>query len=260
MRFFIKRQADEYDGSGGLRVKTGIRAGDPGTGGGGAGGGAGGSVPGLNDEQFAALEQRVAAIANAAVSSRMGKLEKNFDTKFAEFGKLVEGLKAPPPPDPDEGGKGKGKQRGDDVELQTLKAKIEASRLENDQLRQRFEAERTKVRTGDLRKFMTAQLAAIGITDPINQGLAMASLVADNVVGYESDDSDRVVWRDLTGEIDASMGFQGWKKTPVAQRLMPAPKTGGPGARGGHGQNGGGGQLSPEDAQAALWNRLADEL
>lgn len=258
--------------SSGLHVHSGIKAGDPGTGagggaggggtgGGGAGGGSGGNEQfgGLSQEAMDAIEARMTTMLQGGLSSVAKRQEKQFGEKFDELKKMFE--KSATPPAEEEGGK-RGKRGGDDtdnVTFATMQQKLATQQEMLETIRRERDEERRKNKTAALRQMSTMSLQNLGITDPISQDMAITSLIAKGILGYESDDSDRIVWRTPDGStFDAEQGFRQWARGPEAQRLFPATGTRGSGGTKGNGQNGRAEPLDEKALEARAWGLLKD--
>ena len=254
-----------------LRVHTGIKAGDPGTpGGGGGGNNGGGNNGGLSDAQMEAIEGRFTTMLQGGISSMAKRIEKQQGDKIDALTKLIEGMKpaAPvaktnqqqdPDGDPDEGSRRRRNKGGaEDVEFQTMQQKLQTQEELLQSIKRERDVERQKNRNAYLRQVSTQHLAGLGITDGVSQDLAITSLIAKGTLGFESDNSDMIVWHTNTGEtFEATEGFKMWSRSPEAQRLLPAVGARGSGGSRSNGNNNGA-ALTPEEAQSRAWSLLKD--
>lgn len=265
---FVNRNLSSL--SSGLRVSTGIKAGSPDApGGGGGNGGGNGTPPDFSQDQWDAIEGKFTPMLQGAVASALKRAEKASGDKIDALTKMIEKLQtqAPkttvdPDADPDEGGKrNRNRDRNDprDVDFATMQQKLQTQQDLLETIKRERDQERSKNRDAYLRQVSTRHLQAIGVVDAINQDLAITNLIAKGILGYEADDSDRVVWRSNGDTFDAEQGFRQWSRSPEAQRLFPAAGTRGSGSTRGNGQ-GSGVALTPEEVARNAWRALGDNI
>lgn len=217
-----------------------------GAGNGGAGGdGSGAGKPGGDDATKTGIDEaRANELITKALNSRFADFEKK-QAKATEVShaKLLEtfgttldeklaALKTPA----DDSDKGKGKPAATDVtqspEFRAMKKQLDDQQRLLDQAKIDRETEKTKARQEALNRKVEAELRALGIDDAES---ARILLQGKDLVGYEEDDSESIVFRDEGGALPLKKGLETWAKSAVGDRFMP-PR----GAKGSGDRNGGG--------------------
>jgi hypothetical protein len=190
----------------------------------------------LAEEDLAAIQTLVNTTVNGAVSNlkKLAVLDRQKDAESMKesFGKLLdEKLQAlAPPPEPGDGGKGGKGGKSGDVELATLKRQVEDLRKSSEESARVAASERAKNRSAKMRDDVREALREHGITDARFKA-AYAMLQQDGVLRYQSDDSDDIVFADVTGEMDYRTGLATWAKSEDAKLFLPPSGTQGAGTR-----------------------------
>ena len=244
------------------------------TGGGGAGGnGSGSDKPGGGEQPAGLTEDKVNELINKAIGGRFRAFEeKQAKATEASNAKLLETIgstleeKLSGFKPTDEGKDGKGKPATTDL---SQNPDFRALKKQNEEITRQLEAEKlekqkanTKARNEALHRKVESELAALGITDPRSARLI---LQGDDVVSYEDDDSDNVVFRDEEGgALPLKKGLESWAKSAVGKRFLPPSGANGSGERSSGGskkqQNGSGTLPSTSEIGEALGRELGITL
>lgn len=190
----------------------------------------------LDEEDLKTVTNLVNSSINGAVSN-LKKLsvldrQKDSDALKETFGKLLDeklqALNAPPDPD---GKPGKGGKNADgDRELATLKRQVEDLRKSSEESAKIASGERAKNRNAKMKEDVREALREHGITDARFKA-AYALLQQDGLLRYAADDSDDIVFADVTGELDYRTGLATWAKSDDAKLFLPPSGTQGAGTR-----------------------------
>lgn len=236
---------------------------------GGAGGdGSGAGKPGGGDATKTGIDEaRANELITKALNARFADFEKK-QTKATEAAnaKLLETIGAtleeklaalkPQTDDSDKGGK---KPAATDVtqspEFRAMKKQLDDQQKLLDQARQDKEKEQAKARQEALNRKVEAELSALGISDSES---ARILLQGKDLVGYEEDDSDSIVFRDESGALPLKKGLETWAKSAVGMRFMPPQ-----GAKGSGDRHGGGKKPAANGSQPTteeLGTAMAREL
>lgn len=175
---------------------------------------------------------------NRAISARLGdfskKFEKTLETTVSTITSKVEEMftKQQQPPPGGEGGSG-----GDPKAIENhpivkgLQKQLADTKTLVDQTRADRDAEKSKARDTTLRTRVQEALTKGGL-DPKFVGHAVGHLVdTSKRVRFTDDDSDELVFRDGTTDVDFDTGMKGWLKTDDAKLYLPPRGTQGSGDR-----------------------------
>lgn len=202
----------------------------------GAAGGDGGgsrSEPGGGDAAKTGITKDEAdAMITKAINARFktfeDKLAKNTEASQAQlkesFGAMLDEKLAALKPSGDDS-KDKGKPAPTDLtqnpEFRALKKQNEDFARELQKERDEKAKARAAARSASLNQRVEAELAALGIVDAASLRKLLST---DNIVAYEDDDSDNVVFKDEEGgALPLKKGLESWvKSSPLAKRFMPA--------------------------------------
>lgn len=183
-------------------------------------GGGGGTPAPLTEESVKAL----IATNTAAIEARMKRSEK---AMLESIGELLESRIPKAPPPPDGGDKGKG---GDETpEMRALKAQLDEQRKVLESMKATSQADKQKLRKTTLHQRVSEELAKVGFTDASRAEKVRKLLLADNVVAFESDDSDDIVFRGPDGDYPLHDGLAQYAKSDDAKLFLPPAPAGGTG-------------------------------
>jgi hypothetical protein len=227
-----------------LLAPTNLRfyGGDDGAGGGNGGSGNGSGNP-SGSEQPVGLTEDAQKQVNELINKALGPRLKIFEDKLtkaseASNAKLLESFSNTLSEQlsalkPDEGKEGKGKPAATDL---SQNPEFRALQKQNAEVLKQLEAEKqekqkanAKARNEALNRKVESELAALGIADPRSARLI---LQGDDVVSYEDDDSETVVFKDEEGgALPLKKGLESWAKSAVGKRFMPPSGSSGSGER-----------------------------
>jgi hypothetical protein len=194
--------------------------------------------PAFSEEQLDAVQKIVNRTVNGTVATLKKQIADANEASKADIAKLLEEKLTAfaPKPAADDDDKGKGKRdKGDSVELQSLRKEISELRTAADRERATAAEERSKSRTMTLRSAAIDQLARIGISGN-NARLALNCLLQDQRIAFDTDVSagevDEIVFRsDDEGWVKLDLGLKSWAKSSDAKVFLPAAGVTGAGSR-----------------------------
>ncbi len=177
---------------------------------------------------------QVREIVNGTVNGVVAALKKSSDaqrTKDQEaLGKLLEEkLSALKPQDPPGDGDGGKKNKGESVELATLRKQQADTTKQLEDIRKERDAERAKSRAAQKRSNVGEALSKHGIEGMRFRG---AYAMIQERIRNREDNSDELVFVDDSGaEVDLDVGLASWAKTDEAKMFLPPIGASGSGAR-----------------------------
>lgn len=189
----------------------------------------------FSEEQVQGIKQIVSQIVNSAIATRDKmsdkKREQDREALKADFAKLLEEKLAKPadPKDDPDGKGGKPRDRKEDVEIQTMKRRMEQLEKTTQEAMQQAAAERAKNRNAAKRDAVAEILEPLGIT---GARFKYAYAALQDRLNYAAEDSDDLVFsEDTGGEVDYRAGLTAWAKSDEAKILLPPTGTQGAGTR-----------------------------
>jgi len=216
-----------------------------------------------NPQNDDALLERLSPKIHSLINSALASHNKMADKKRAEdrdaIAKMLdEKLSAlKPAGDNAEGAEGKGgkggKGKGEDVELATLRKRLDELTQRAEQADQRAAQEREKNRAGTIRQTVADMLSAAGI-DGARFKAAYAMLQQEGRIKPSDDlESDDAWFVDDTGNtVDLSVGIKSWLKSDDAKIFLPPSNARGSGSRPASGGSGPNGKPDPATVRARL--------
>lgn len=227
-------------------------------------------MPPLTEEELKDLESKLGASAANMVTARLSTLEKKLTEKvMSGVGELLTktldeklaGFR--PAADPNEPAGNKGKK---DVEIETLRNKLEEERQARLTQEARANEQTAKIRRKELHGAVVDELSKQAKIDGMPARLALASLAATGRIGYDEDgeNPDRIIFKGDDGlSVDLTQGLKQWLKTDEGKFFLPAVTTRGSGSRPSSGAGGGAGpngQLTNDQRMEKLNQLLDDNL
>jgi len=189
------------------------------------------------------------------VKSALGEIAADIDTRLEQKVAALKPADLPPPDGKAKGAGEAGKPAADpihDAAMKALEKKIADQDKAMAKLNEERAAEKRKAR--DItRRHVSAEAYTKAGGDPARVNHALGYLQSEGRIGYESDDSDALVFRDESGEaVDLATGIAGWLKSPDGQHYMPP--------RGSNGSGGTSGKAPTRKAGAPTAGDLAELL
>lgn len=178
---------------------------------------------------------------NRAISARFGDFQKKIEKSLGET--LGTALSAKLEEFKSTLGQAQQQQQGGqnggdpkvDVEnhplVKGLLKRLDEQSKATEQIRAERDAEKAKARDTSLRTKLADELTKGGL-DPRNVRLAVGVLVdAEKRVRFAADDTEDLVFKDASGDVDLGTGLKGWLKSDDAKIFMPPRGTQGSGDR-----------------------------
>ena len=174
---------------------------------------------------------------NRAISARFADFQKKvvkevelalapIATKLEDLGKREPAAGTPPA-----GGDAGTKSIEDHPVVKGLQKQLADMQRQGAELKAERDAEKQKVRDSKLRNALGEVLTKGGINAK-HVSKAVGQLVdVEKRVRFSDDDSDALVFREDTGDVDFGTGLKGWLKTEDAKLYMPPSGTHGSGDR-----------------------------
>jgi hypothetical protein len=192
--------------------------------------------PAFTEEQNDAIIRAINKVVNGQTAAFRKQIAEANDATTVKIAAMLEEKLQNFKPVPEEKEEGKGKKdKGDSVELQSLRKEISELRTAADRERATAAEERSKSRTMTLRSAAIDQLARIGISGN-NARLALNCLLQDQRIAFDTDvaagEVDEIVFRsDDEGWVKLDLGLKSWAKSSDAKVFLPAAGVTGAGSR-----------------------------
>lgn len=198
-------------------------------------------------------EEQVNEIVSKAIGKRLGESEKKQTKALADALKpLTDGIAALTTRleegrgggGDDDAGKGKSGKAGgatDDITqhpaFRTLQKDLENERKAREKRDDELKAQKARTRASDLQKAVENELLSQGV-DPKRVNKAAKLMILEGTVGYESEESDEVVFHEKDGPIELNAGVEAWAKSEEGKHWLPPSGAGGSGDVGSGGGKG----------------------
>jgi hypothetical protein len=214
-------------------------------------------------EQLESLDAKMGTMFNNAIASRLSTFEKKILEKTG--GGVADALKAqlpellkqfaPSATQDEPGSTVRGKK---DVEIETLKKKLEETSARAEATDKRLTEERAQSRKIVLRQKVMDGLAEHGI-DGVRAKAAIASFNDDGRVQFAADDADDVTFRSDDGnDVDLNFGLKSWVKTEQAKLFLPPAGVRGAGTR--PGGTGAPAAANKDEAVKQFWEAVGQSV